>query len=58
MSESLLTTADQKEALSIVYVKALAVRAGYVTAQLDFDRDGIDMEIPLVAKCDRRSVYS
>ena len=45
MSESLLTTADQKEALSIVYVKALAVRAGYVTAQLDFDRDGIDMEI-------------
>lgn len=45
MSNSLLTTADQKEALSVVYVKALAARAGYVTTQLDFDRDGIDMEI-------------
>ena len=45
MSESLLTTADQKEALSVVYVKALAARAGYDTAKAEFDRDGIDMEI-------------
>ncbi len=45
MSDSLLATFDRQEALSVVYVKALAARAGYVTAQFDFDRDGIDMEI-------------
>ena len=45
MSDSLLATSDRQEALSVVYVKALAARAGYVTARPDFDRDGIDMEI-------------
>ena len=36
---------DQKEALSRAYMKAVAARAGYVTARLDYDRLGIDMVI-------------
>ena len=43
--ETLLTTPDQKEALSRVYVKALAARAGYVTSAPELDRDSIDLRI-------------
>ncbi len=43
--DSLLTTADQKEALSRVYVKALAARAGYATSVPEPDRDSVDSRI-------------
>ena len=44
-SDALLSTEDQKEALSRVYVHAVAAVAGYATAELDFDRDGVDVQI-------------
>lgn len=45
MNSSLLTNTDREEALSRVYAQAVAVRAGYVTAVYDLDRDGIDLRI-------------
>ena len=45
MTDSLLTTADQEEALSFVYVRAVAARAGYTTAALSLDRDGVDLKV-------------
>ena len=45
MTDSLLTTADQEEALSLVYVRAIAVRAGYTTSAPSLDRDGVDLQI-------------
>ena len=45
MTDSLLTTADQEEALSCVYVRAIAARAGYTTSKLSLDRDGVDLQI-------------
>ena len=42
---TLLTDADQKEALSRVYVKALAARAGYSTSVPEPDRDSVDLRI-------------
>ena len=45
MSDSLLTTRDQEELLSIAYAHAVSARAGYATAVYDKDRDGIDMRI-------------
>lgn len=39
------TSADQKAALSVVYAKAVAARAGYVTSVPDLDRDGVDLRI-------------
>lgn len=45
MTDALLTDADRKEALSRVYVHAVAARAGYTTANYDFDRHGIDLRI-------------
>ena len=41
----LLTTPDREEALSRVYARAVAAVAGYVTADTDFDRDGVDLRI-------------
>ncbi|MCY4360133.1 MAG: DUF4365 domain-containing protein, partial [Cyanobacteria bacterium MAG APA_bin_95] len=41
----LLTNADQKERLSLVYVKALAARAGFTTSKPDPDRDSVDLSI-------------
>lgn len=41
----LLTNADQKERLSLVYVKALAARAGFTTSERDLDRDSVDLSI-------------
>lgn len=45
MKDALLTIEDQKEALSRAYVRAVAARAGYVVADCDFDRDGVDLRI-------------
>ena len=45
MSDALLASTDSEEALSRAYVAAVAAGAGYVTAQMDFDRDGVDVQI-------------
>lgn len=45
MTDALLTGPDQEEALSRVYAHAVAARAGYSTAEYDFDRDGVDLRI-------------
>ena len=45
MTDQLLSSADQEEALSLVYAKAVAAHAGYVTAKRDYDRDGVDLQI-------------
>ena len=45
MNDSLLSTQDQEEALSRVYVRAVAARAGYTTSMEDYDRDGVDIQI-------------
>ena len=45
MTEMLLTASDRKEALSRVYVKALAARAGYSTSVPEPDRDSVDLRI-------------
>jgi len=45
MIDHLLTDEDHEEALSRAYVQAVAARAGYIIATMDFDRDGVDIEI-------------
>ncbi|MCY4632965.1 MAG: DUF4365 domain-containing protein [Acidobacteria bacterium] len=45
MTGTLLTVPDQKEGLSLVYVKALATRAGFLTSVPDPDRDSVDLRI-------------
>ena len=45
MSATMLTVPDQKEGLSLVYVKALATRAGFLTAVPEPDRDSVDLRI-------------
>ena len=45
MTDKLLTSADREEALSRAYIQAVAAGAGYVVANLDFDRDSVDCEI-------------
>jgi hypothetical protein len=45
MPDALLAPTDREEALSSAYVRAIAAHAGYVVATMDFDRDGIDIEI-------------
>ncbi|MDE0647478.1 MAG: DUF4365 domain-containing protein [Cyanobacteria bacterium MAG IRC4_bin_6] len=44
-SQKLLTNADQKERLSLVYVEALAAQAGFTTSKPGPDRDSIDLSI-------------
>jgi hypothetical protein len=44
-NDHLLTGPDREEALSRAYVQAIAAGAGYVVATMDFDRDGVDVEI-------------
>src|SRR4051812_7020426 len=41
--DALLTPNDQMEALSRVYVRAIAARAGYTVGQADLDRDSVDL---------------
>lgn len=45
MDDALLASTDCEEALSRVYVAAVAAVAGYATATMDFDRDGVDVQI-------------
>ena len=45
MTATLLTGPDQKEGLSVAYVKALAARAGFSTAVPEPDRDSVDVRI-------------
>ena len=45
MTATLVTGPDQKEALSVAYVKALAARAGFSTAVPEPDRDSVDVRI-------------
>jgi len=44
-NDSLLAPTDQEEAASRAYVQALAAKTGYLTANFDFDRDGIDLQV-------------
>jgi len=45
MDDALLSPEDRMEALSRAYARAIAARAGYMTAEYDFDRDGVDLRI-------------
>jgi hypothetical protein len=45
MTDGLLADTDREEALSRAYVQAVAAGAGYVVGTMDFDRDGVDVEI-------------
>ena len=45
MNDALLTSQDKEEALSRVYVQAVAAAAGYITAEPAFDRDSVDIQI-------------
>lgn len=45
MSGEILTVQHQKEALSFIYVKALAARARYATSAMDYDLDSVDLRI-------------
>jgi hypothetical protein len=40
-----MSSTDREEALSRAYVAAIAAGAGYVTALMDLDRDGVDVQI-------------
>lgn len=45
MTDALMTTEDREEALSLVYVQAVAAKAGYTTSPRSLDRDGVDLQI-------------
>ncbi len=45
MTGGLLTSPDRKEGLSLVYVKALAARAGFLTSVPAPDRDSVDLRV-------------
>lgn len=45
MTDALMTTADREEALSHVYVQAVAAKAGYTTSSPSLDRDSLDLQI-------------
>jgi hypothetical protein len=45
MTDGLLTGQDRQEALSRAFIQAIAAGAGYVVATMDFDRNGVDVEI-------------
>jgi hypothetical protein len=45
MTDALMAVTDREEALSRAYVAAVAAGAGYVTAVMDFDRDGVDLQV-------------
>lgn len=45
MADALLSTSDKEEELSRIYACAVAAGAGYVTAQSNYDREGIDLQI-------------
>ena len=45
MTDALMTTADREEALSRIYVHAVATGAGYIASSPSLDRDGVDLQI-------------
>jgi hypothetical protein len=45
MTDALMAVTDREEALSRAYVAAVAAGAGYITSVMDFDRDGVDIQI-------------
>ena len=45
MTETLLTVPDQKEGLSLVYARAMAIWAGYAISEPQPDRDSVDLRI-------------
>ena len=45
MNDALLTSQDKEEALSRVYIEAVAAAAGYITAEPKPDRDSVDLQI-------------
>jgi len=45
VTDQLLTPEDRKEQLSLVYVRAVAARAGYLVAVPKPDRDSVDLRI-------------
>ena len=45
MTDALLSVQDREEALSRVYMRAVAAYAGYTTSDNDFDRDGVDLRV-------------
>ena len=45
MPDTMLTSANQKEAFSFVYLRAVAARAGYATGVRDYDSDGVDATV-------------
>lgn len=42
---TLLPPTFQEEAISKAYVQAIAAKVGYATATMDFDVDGVDLEV-------------
>ena len=45
MTATLLTGLDQKEGLSLAYVRALSARAGFSTSVPEPDRDSVDLRV-------------
>ncbi|MCY4265701.1 MAG: DUF4365 domain-containing protein [Gammaproteobacteria bacterium] len=45
MKDGLLTESDKKAELSVIYVKALAISAGYITSVPEIDHDSIDLRV-------------
>ena len=45
MTGTLLTGPDQKEGLSVVYARAVAIRAGFLTSVPEPDRDSVDLRV-------------
>lgn len=43
LNDSLLASTDVEDAIAQLYIRAVATKAGYVTAVPEFDRDCIDM---------------
>ena len=45
MSDTLLANTDREEALSCAYIHVVAAGAGYLLGGMNFDRDGVDVQI-------------
>ncbi len=56
MISGLLSDPDRKEGLSLVYVKALTARAGFLTSTPGPDRDSIDLRVRRAVHVARLSI--
>jgi hypothetical protein len=45
MTDAVMSVTDREEALSRAYVSAIAAGAGYTTAVMNLDRDGVDVQV-------------